>query len=285
MRSSQDFAQYLINSQEITGPEARQCLQASVGKEVGLPLRALYFQAIKVDDLNPLMNLPPEAFRKAVTDRGILSESTAKNLEYAIPKAGLPFAQAMLDLHLADLEKLERLFRVYQMSKSEPIPEAVAHLLAGREMEREAALYADYVTVFFDALYRFLGGAGVIRLDYTTCLPEEKPRQIVAQRISGGIALVVGIEALEKEFLALARRYSREELPEMDELALDSMEEFLNVVDGLFAVKLGKRELEVDLALPVSATEMHRHPSNLLRLFIDTPWGGFDLLLATDAFI
>ena len=116
---------------------------------------------------------------------------------------------------------------------------------------------------------------------------EGVPCRLVSQAITGGVSLVAGLEAPDAVFLALARRYSHEDFSELDDLAVDSLAEFLNVLDGFFAVRLGERDLELDLEIPRTAHALNEKasPSKFLRLHLESPVGAFGLLLATDEFL
>ena len=113
----------------------------------------------------------------------------------------------------------------------------------------------------------------------------EPPNHVVSQRMSGDVSMVGGILAEDKVFLELARRYSHEKLDSVDLLAIDCVGEFLNVMTGLFAVELGKRELDVDLEMPHWEKNLQPEAAMLLQLSLLTPVGTFQLILSADEFL
>ena len=77
---------------------------------------------------------------------------------------------------------------------------------------------------------------------------------------------------------------NREEIDDADEMAEDSISEFLNVVNGLFVVDLGKRDLDLDLETPRVRKNKHPMGSRQLQLCVDTGFGSFELVMAADEF-
>ena len=163
--------------------------------------------------------------------------------------------------------------------------EAIECAAAGRLME-ELPLYTEYVGVALQSFKRFMK-IGCVIVPQAEPFPAGTPRHIVSQAVTGGASLVAGIEAADDVFLDLARRYSREDFETLDDLAVDSLAEFLNVLDGFFAVRLGERGLELDLETPKMACALSEKaaPSKLLRLPVESPVGAFALFLAADEFL
>ena len=107
----------------------------------------------------------------------------------------------------------------------------------------------------------------------------------VSQRVTGDVSIVDGILARDRVFLALASRYAGFDLTEMDEDTVDALEEFLNVVNGLFIVELANRKFEPDLEFPRAAEDVIPRGSHQLALRLYTAVGHFLLILSTDAFL
>lgn len=169
-------------------------------------------------------------------------------------------------------------------------PARTAVLLAAKsigELEPETTYYADFVELFVASLQRFMKLPSII-------LPQAIPLPVleqkhglwgVSQRVTGDVTIVNGLLARDRVFLALASRYAGFDLTEMDEDTIDALEEFLNVVNGLYIVELSNRKLEPDLEFPRAAENVVPHGSHQLALRIYTAVGHFLLVLSTDAFL
>ena len=155
---------------------------------------------------------------------------------------------------------------------------------AGSEFAAEVDAYSDYMELFTDSL-RDLAHTEAVVGNAAVFVDEVTPSYAVSQHISGDFNLTIGLIASEQVYLKLAERYSQEEMPDMDELAIDSVEEFLNVVNGLFCIELANQKLEADLDTPHSAMNIHPCGSRQLRLRIYTAMGPFQAILSTDEFL
>ena len=284
MNSDLLFAQFLLNHGVLKVTEIREFLPKTLATKVDLPLQALFRGAATAVELDSLGALSGEAFRKSAEEEGVLTASQIHNLGEAIAGEGCLLAQALLDAGRLNYKEVEQLFHDYGRMGEHPLQEAMEKAAVPMLLE-ELPLYTEYVGVAFHALKRFMGIACVINPTGTPLADGDLPGYIVSQAITGAVSFVTGLAASDEVFLELARRYSHEDFRELDELAVDSLAEFLNVLNGFFAVRLGERDLELDLNLPKTATELHLSVNKLLNLHIESPVGPFNLLIAADEFI
>lgn len=278
------FPQFLLNRGILDAAEVRTFLERTLTAKVDVPVQALFHGVARAADLASLGALSGAEFRASAEKEGVLTASQLYNLSEAIPGEGCRFAQALLDAGRLDYEELEKLLSDFKRAGEHPLSEAIKRTANGRVAE-DLPLYTEYVGVAMLAFKRFMKIACVVvpQADFA----ENAPRRLVSQAITGGVSLVAGLEAPDAVFLALARRYSHEDFSELDDLAVDSLAEFLNVLDGFFAVRLGERDLELDLEIPRTAHALNAKacPSKFLRLHLESPVGAFGLLLATDEFL
>ena len=163
-------------------------------------------------------------------------------------------------------------------------PVRTAVLVAmGKDYPAQMKYYADYMEMFMAGMKNFLHTEAVV--ERVPCKEDEElPCYATSQRLSGDINFAAGIIASEPVYLKLAERYSEEELPEMDEMARDSIEEFINVLNGMFSVSLGEEKIETDLELPRFGENVTPHGSHQLRLRVHSAVGSFQVVMATDEF-
>lgn len=279
------FPQFLLNRGVLHAEEVAIYLKRTLAVKVDVPVQAIFHGVATAKELTSLGDLSGEEFRVSAEKKGILTASQLRNLGEAIAGEGCRFAQALLDAGRLDYGEIERLFREFVHAGGNPLAEAIECAAAGRLME-ELPLYTEYVGIALQAFKRFMK-IGCVVVPQAESFPAGTPRRIVSQAVTGGASLVAGIEAPDDVFLELARRYSREDFETLDDLAVDSLAEFLNVLDGFFAVRLGERGLELDLEMPKMACALRGKaaPSKLLRLPLESPVGAFALFLAADEFL
>lgn len=163
-----------------------------------------------------------------------------------------------------------------------PVRTAVM-LAMGNNYPNQELHYVSYMEMFMAAMKNMLHTEAVVE-----CVPcqedEEQPCYAASQCLDGDIRFVAGLIASEPVYLKLAERYSEEELPEMDEMAQDSIEEFINVLNGMFSVSLGEEKIETDLGLPRFGKNVSPQGKNQLRLRVHSSIGSFQVVMATDEF-
>ena len=145
-------------------------------------------------------------------------------------------------------------------------------------IEQETTAYADYAELFTASLTRFLRLSSlIIPSAVDAAALEETPHTwAVAQHITGDVSIVNGI---------IARRYGGDAVEDLKGDAVDALEEFLNVVNGLYIVELANRKVEPDLDFPLANEDVIPRGSHQLLLRIYTEVGDFVLVLSTDAFL
>lgn len=157
---------------------------------------------------------------------------------------------------------------------------------AGDELLLEVEPYSKYMELFMSSLMDFLGAPAAID---TEPVPADESKDIfyaVSQRMNGDLSIVSGIMAERDEFTELAARYSEEEItgPESD-IAIDSLEEFLNVVNGVFSIREAREDREVDLEVPRSGKLMNPTGNQQLVLRVYADFGIFYVVLSSDEFM
>ena len=157
-------------------------------------------------------------------------------------------------------------------------------MAAGDAYEAELELYITYMELFIDAMREILGLETII--DVTQVIDDEaEPFYGVSQNISGDVDITVGIIATEAVYLKLAACYSEEEFAEVDELAVDSLEELLNVINGLFCIELANDKIEAELGIPRTMRNVTPKGTHQLQLKVYNRLGSFKVILAADEFL
>ncbi len=278
------FAQHLVNEGALSPQEVRELLCRSETTVPGLAVVALAEGAVPASKLAELTPFEKDAFPKLAVAEGVLFASQVEKLQSVRSTDGLKPAQALLDSGKMDFIELGRQMAACGALEGSPVKEAVRRLAEdNEELAAEVEHYADFTELFMRSLMRFMDTPAVVSFD----APEGEglyASHTVSQRLSGAVSFVSGIYADDKVFIEMAKRYSGEPIEDADEMAEDSVSEFLNVVNGLFVVDLGKRDFDLDLEAPRVGKNKHPMGSHQLRLSIDTGFGSFALVLAADEF-
>jgi CheY-specific phosphatase CheX len=282
--NSQYFAQYLLNTGELPIETIRQLLGRASKRKPQLPVLAMQHGMVTATQIEELGEDSNSKFVAAAIERGLLTKVQVKNLQEAVAGDNLRFAQAMIDKKIISYVEMEKLLKRYSKAKQNPLQEAV-NKVADKGLEKEIGYYGEYTELFIHSFARFMGVPTVIEIETMDLREEACPTHMVSQRLSGDLGLVASIVAKDEVFVEMARRYSGEDISRLNELAIDSMEEFLNVINGLYAVNMAKRQMEIDLELPHTVKNMLPAGNLQLMLRIDASIGSFLLVLGSDEFL
>ena len=148
---------------------------------------------------------------------------------------------------------------------------------------KEQFAYTRYADLFVEKLQQMLH-TKVLRVTEERCDIAE-PNYAVSLCMDGDIHFVSGFIAEEPVFWELAHRYSEMPLTEMEDLAADSMMEFLNVLHGLFAIVLAEENVECDWQLARWAKNVVPHASSQQLVTVQTDCGVLQVVMAADEFI
>lgn len=286
---SQYFAQYLLNTAVLQAGQVQSLLSKAGEHKAQLLVLAMndgLITAKQIEAIQEKEKLQNKTFTEIALADGYLTKSQLANVENSIVSNQMNFVQTMLDEHIVDYVQMEQFLKEYSESKLMPIDDAVRQLAekCPEDVGNECEHYSEYAGTFMRSLVRFMDTSAVIN---PVAIPfsGEKSTVVISQRLMGDMIMTTGILAEEDVFLEMARRYSQENILEVDELAIDSVAEFLNVANGLYVVNLAHRHLEVDLEPQRVARNITPAGSQQMIIRIDTGFGSFDLIVATDEFL
>ena len=286
----QYFAQSLLNEGILSADQVRFLLESKDKHTAGFGVRALCSNMLTAEQIESLQATEPAAeLATAAVEAGYLTTLQRRSLEEMQTTTNLDFAQGMLDeAFVCDYKELEKLVKVYQekelITVGHALNQAAMKDLNFESLEEEYILYTEYTDMFLRAVSKFMHVDAFINLKPDPFSGEEG-KITISQRLNGDIDLITGIMAEESTILAMARKYSQEDIDEVDELAIDSVAEFLNVTNGLYIVNLSNRNLNVDLEPFHSAKNVLPAGNKQIVIRIDIEEGSFDLILAADEII
>ncbi len=136
--------------------------------------------------------------------------------------------------------------------------------LSGFKLEdvKNNALFESYLMLLFNNLIRFIGA------DFTPLAPircKEFPTQFsVVQHIQGKYSITSAIDMTCAMAIEFASRYAMDSFDEFDEYVQASLEDFLNLHNGLFTVNISNNySIELQLSPP------EQHEEDIVDLHSD----------------
>jgi CheY-specific phosphatase CheX len=288
---SQYFGQYLLNKGILTSEKLSDVLayERSVHVKLGvLAISAGMMNAAQVEEVHELQRIKDKRFGEIAIERGYLTFAQLEDLLQQQGSRQLSLSQAIIDREYMTLAGLEAALESYKRDnslskeqldaiKTVDFDRLVRAFLDFSEAGGLSEAYYDYVALILRSIMRFLNEVPVISRN----IPLEGKVQgwTVVQDIIGEIDLATAIAAEDTALLEIARRYSQEDLKEIDELAKDSMAEFLNLANGIYCVNASDKGLELNLEpQSVASSPEFAHVKGSI-VPIDLPFGKIKLVV------
>lgn len=259
--AEQNVGRYFLNKGLLSIEQICLILENSANARVKLETLAVAFgfmtaqEALRVLSLQGMLD---RRFSAVAVEAGYLTQEQAALLLEWPENANLNFCQAVLDYGYMTLRELDAALTELRARQRAEEPTLPVSFDAGMEEGAFFEIYMKYARFFLRRIAEQLGVKNV-KVCRAAAFSAARPR-VFLQKFRGYTRFDAGIAADEATFLALASRFSTETIEAFGELAVDSVKEFLNLHNGLFAVHLSNEGLEVDLE-PVELMEAARLPA------------------------
>lgn len=259
---AQFFGNYLLSRNVVTAEQLVQALGQLSTEHVKMGTLAIhegYMTATEVEQVLILQTHQDKRFGELAVEIGLLSEDEVLSLLKTQGPDFLLLGQIFVENNIITNQELENLLVDYQ-SENELIElditteqkESIEKLIERFFLTAErpiSNLDSKYIALFFNNLIRFIGD------DFTPATPtlcQEYPVNFcVSQKINGGYSLRSYLDMDESTAIAFASRYVDDDFDEFDEYVRASLDDFLNLHNGLFNVNLSNESsLELSLEPP-----------------------------------
>ncbi|MCR5452615.1 MAG: chemotaxis protein CheX [Lachnospiraceae bacterium] len=260
---AQFFGSYLLNKNAVSAEHLTTAIAALSETHIKLGTLAMhkgYMTASEVDEVCFLQTREDKRFGEIALERNYLFEDQLEDLLKSQNPDYLLLGQTLVDMGVLSNTELESLMIGYQEdNKLDESPEQEANIEettalithffenSGRDLTGHTLMYMNLV---FNNLVRFIGE------DFTPLAPvsctEYNTTYCVTQAISGPVTLTSGVDMEPDVAMAFASRYAKMEFNEFDEYVSASLEDFLNLHNGLFSVNMSNMySEEIELQPPM----------------------------------
>ncbi|MDF2565195.1 MAG: hypothetical protein K0Q53_1590 [Massilibacillus sp.] len=283
---SQFLAQYLFNKDLLSSEQVLEILEKDKFQRVAPGVVALHKGLLSAEQIERIQKIQidqDKLFGEVAVNEGLLTEQQVGSILAAREDSNLSVAQAIISRGFMTLAELGKVLKEYrdnnQLSIHESFSKSEFNQICCTDFEEVRELYVEYTELFLEALVKFVDIEGVL---VSSTEIKSKGKWLITQRMNGELDLGTGLLLADEVLLKIAQQYSKEAMDEVDQLALDSVAEFLNVVNGLFVVHLSNRNLDVDLQPQKFGRGVIPSGSKRAVINIDTKIGLIQLLIATD---
>ncbi len=261
---AQFFGNYLLARNMVTAEQLLQAMQKKSSMQIKLGTLAIhagYMTAGEVERVVILQTHQDKRFGELAIQEGYLTELQVAELLSKQKPDFLLLGQALVENGVFDREQLQNLILDYQSENdletfeySSETQETIRQMIEKFFVLAERPLSSQEISLFhlfLNSLIRFIGD------DFTIVPPsictEYPTNYCVSQKIQGRFCTHSYLDIPESCCIDFASRYVGENFTEFDEYVRASVEDFLNLYNGLFLVNMSNDySLELTLEPPVT---------------------------------
>ena len=292
---TQFFGNFLLTRNVVTPDQLIMAIGKESTSHIKLGTLAMYHNlmtANEIDDVVIAQTHEDKQFGELANERHYLTEDQVNRLLSEQSPEYLLLGQILIEEGIitnADLEDLiidyESEHEIYdldlQIDQKEQVTKLISHYFKLKDLEN-SSLYESYLTLLFNNLIRFIGA------DFTPLTPikcSEFAMQFgISQQIVGVYNITSAIDMTREMAIEFASRYAMDTFTEFDEYVQASLEDFLNLHNGLFTVNMSNNNsIELQLAPPQIHEEdlVELRPDAVTYLFpVLYPFGTVNILLS-----
>ena len=264
---TQFFGNYLISNGYITQEQLFSAMRRQGTKHMKLGTLAIhagYMTASEVDDIIIHQTHEDRKFGELAIELGYLTNDQVIELLKAQSPDFLLLGQVLLDDGILTNSDFENILADYR-SQNEMMDldmiiesqEAISRLFENFLITSETPMSRNgrmFIELLFNNFVRFVGD------DYTPITIEEikefPPECCVKQQVFGEYSIISYLSMSEETAIEFASRYVEDQFEEYDEYVQASLEDFLNLQNGLFIVNVSNdSSTELTIAAPAHVNE------------------------------
>ena len=263
---AQFFGSYLLAHQAVSPDNLIAAISMLADTHIKLGTLAMhmgYMTSSEVDEVCFLQTREDKRFGEIALERNYLFREQLDEIVKAQIPDYLLLGQTLVDMGCLSNASLEELMINYenesQLSEEEAADEnteTTTKLLANffKKSHKEITEFQlMYLNLIFNNLIRFIG-EDFTPLDPVKC-EEYEVNYCVTQCVSGPLNFISRIDMPPDIAISFASRYAKMEFTEFDEYVQASLEDFLNLHNGLFSVNMSNSySKELQLSPPVRET-------------------------------
>ena len=235
-------------------------IQANTHKKLGtLAIHSGFMSASEVEDVYITQTHYDKLFGELAVNLGYLTESQVDNLLTTQLPDYMLLGQILVDKNILTHVELENLiteyksvYEIYDLELIEEQQNMVNKLLSDFYLPEDlphSEHILSYLTLLFNNLVRFIGE------DFTTLnvmnLSEVPTNFCISQEVEGSFSFLSALDMEQETAITFASRYVNDEFQEFDEYVRASIEDFLNLHNGLYTVNMSNDfSMELQLLPP-----------------------------------
>ena len=253
------FGNYLMGKGVISQSQFDEIMlqqQKSCAKLGLIAVAEKLLTAKQADEINEIQRRMDKRFGDIAIEKGYL---LPEEVTYLLNLQGNPylrFVQTCSDYNILSVQELEAQLEAFRIDNE--FTETDIHAFKSGDIDRILSTYVSIDNPFAFELIS-LAVRNIIRLVNKDLILNKVTKakvysfgSLASQQIVGDQDIFVGLACKDRELLAVANPFAKEEFVQMDEDSFDSICEFINCTNGLYASKLSFDDVLIDMTPPLS---------------------------------
>lgn len=288
---TQHFANYLLEKGRLSKAHYALVNERHASQRVKLGLIAVAKKMLtkeQTEKLNSMQRQTDRRFGDLAVENGYLSANQVEQLLELQGDSYLQLVQLLTENKVFTLAQIEGYVKEYQLEYG--FSNKDIQVLKSGDLDLIIPLFVKIDHVL-DVEYMSLAIRNVIRFIHNQPLlgKMKKTRKysfgnLAFQQVTGDYNLFLGFASQENELLEIAAPFAKEDFTALDEDAFDSICEFINCINGLFATELSYKDIILEMQPPLFAQKQDiTSVSDFYVIPITLNGQQTDLIVAIDA--
>jgi len=259
---NQLFGNYLVKAGMLSLDQLERAFETQKKVRVKLGLIAVTEKLMTLEqseEVNRLQAVMDKRFGDIAVEKGYLTDEQVSRLLGLQGNQYLTFAQAVTDNGFMTLKEFESAFNDYQRALAFTLTDMEA--LKSGDSDRIVPLFlpgdceeiqVEHILVAVRTILRLIDNDAYV--GRASWISSVQSKGVAFQCLAGDSKAALGFIGDEEALIAVAEAFAHEEFNKVDLDSLDSVAEFINCINGMFATKIASK-LFVDMLPPIYREE------------------------------
>ncbi len=256
------FGNYLLEKNILSQSQFESITMEQQKTRVKLGLIAVAEKLLttrQADEINEIQRRMDQRFGDIAVEKGYLKPVDVAYLLNMQGNPYLQFVQVITENNILTLQEIENFLDEFKAVNN--FSDSSIDALKSGDIDRIIPIFIDVTAPFADEcirlsirnIVRFIHNNIVLKKSYK--VNEYSYGSLAYQQMVGDHQLFVGIAATGNELLAIANPFAKEAFTEINEDSFDSVCEFINCINGLYASKLSHEDINIDMTPPLFSVD------------------------------
>jgi len=256
------FGSYLVEKNKISRSQFEDVMLQQQKTRVKLGLIAVTEKLLtskQAEEINDIQRTMDRRFGDIAIEKGYLLAEEVTHLLNMQGNPFLQFVQVCTENNILTIQEIETDLDQFKIDNN--LSSSDLDAIKSGDIDRIIPVFVDSnepligecIGLTLRNVVRFINNNIIIKKAYK--VHEYSFGALASQKIVGDHEFFIGFASKSNELLNIANPFAKENFTEMDEDAFDSVCEFINCTNGLYASKLSHEDIHIDMTPPLFYSE------------------------------